>query len=406
MKVSIKPSLARGKVAAPPSKSMAHRLLICAGLSSGESIIHGISLSEDILATLDCLSALGAEFTYENETVFMHGTDLTKPLSPAVLPCRECGSTLRFFIPLCLLTNTQMTLTGSEKLLSRPLTVYETLCRDRGIKYVKEQSSLAVCGKLSSGEYELPGDVSSQFVSGLLFALPLLDSDSKIRLIPPVESRPYIDMTVQALSEFGISAVWEGGETLLIRGNQHYAAAEAFVEGDYSNAAFFEALNTIGGDVELTGLRSDTLQGDRIYIRHFRSLSEGYTSIDISDCPDLGPILFAVAAMHKGGEFTGTRRLKIKESDRGAVMAAELSKFGVNTEVYEDRIIVHPAKLHSPKAELDGHNDHRIVMALATMATKTGGTITGAQAVRKSLPDYFERLKTLGIEVSEVGMDK
>ena len=406
MKVNIKPSLARGKVAAPPSKSMAHRLLICAGLSSGESIIHGISLSEDILATLDCLSALGAEFTYENETVFMHGTDLTKPLSPTVLPCRECGSTLRFFIPLCLLTNTHMTLTGSEKLLSRPLTVYETLCRDRGIKYVKEQSSLAVCGKLSSGEYELTGDVSSQFVSGLLFALPLLDSDSKIRLIPPVESRPYIDMTVQALSEFGISAVWEGGETLLIRGNQHYAAAEAFVEGDYSNAAFFEALNTIGGDVELTGLRSDSLQGDRVYIRHFRSLSEGYTSIDISDCPDLGPILFAVAAMHKGGEFTGTRRLKIKESDRGAVMAAELSKFGVNTEVYEDRIIVHPAKLHSPKAELDGHNDHRIVMALATMATKTGGTITGAQAVRKSLPDYFERLKTLGIEVSEVGMDK
>ena len=385
---------------APPSKSMAHRLLICGGLSEGKSVIKGISSSEDMKATLDCLSAIGAKYEIDGDTVTITGADIRNIPEGAVLKCRESGSTLRFFIPICLLDGKTFTFTGSEKLLSRPLSVYKEIFEKQGIYFETTAEKITLGGKLKSGVFEIPGNISSQFITGLLFVLPLLEEESKIKLIPPVESRSYINLTIEALSVFGIEVEWKDENTLFIKGGQNYKAAEAKVEGDYSNTAFFEALNVLGSEIKITGLEPESLQGDKIYEKYFPLLEKGEKNIDISDCPDLGPILFAVAAAKNGGTFTGTKRLKIKESDRASAMAEELSKFGTKVTVNEDSVIIDASEFHAPAETLSGHNDHRIVMSCAVLSTLTGGKIEGAEASRKSLPDFFERLKKLGFEVT------
>ena len=385
---------------APPSKSMAHRLLICGGLSEGKSVIKGISSSEDMKATLDCLSAIGAKYEIDGDTVTITGADIRNIPEGAVLKCRESGSTLRFFIPICLLDGKTFTFTGSEKLLSRPLSVYKEIFEKQEIYFETTAEKITLGGKLKSGVFEIPGNISSQFITGLLFVLPLLEEESKIKLIPPVESRSYINLTIEALSVFGIEVEWKDENTLFIKGGQNFKAAEAKVEGDYSNTAFFEALNVLGSEIKITGLEPESLQGDKIYEKYFPLLEKGEKNIDISDCPDLGPILFAVAAAKNGGTFTGTKRLKIKESDRASAMAEELSKFGTRVTVNEDSVIIDASEFHAPAETLSGHNDHRIVMSCAVLATLTGGKIEGAEASRKSLPDFFERLKKLGFEVT------
>ncbi len=405
MRVTIRKGCASGTAAAPPSKSMAHRMLICAGLSEGESVVDGIAPSQDVLATLDCLKALGAEYQYENAQVRIRGIRPEASGTP-VLPCRECGSTLRFLIPVALLQNAPVRFTGSETLMNRPLSVYEEICAQRGLSFEREQNGISVCGRLPAGVYTVPGNISSQFISGLLFALPLLEKDSEIRILPPVESRSYIDLTIQALTAFGIRAAWSDARTLVVPGGQKYRARQICVEGDYSNAAFLEALNLTGGQVNVTGLLPDSLQGDRKYREFFAQLREGTPVIDLADCPDLGPVLMAAAAMLHGAEFTGTARLAMKESDRGAAMAMELAKCGISAERSENRIRIMAQRIKPPKEMLDGHNDHRIVMALSVLLTSVGGTIDGAQAVRKSFPDFFETLQKLNIEVEINGMDQ
>ena len=399
MKVTIRPGIARGTVAAPPSKSMAHRLLICAGLAEGNSIVLGVDRSEDILATADCLTALGASLTWEGTTVRIRGCD-PRNSGPAVLRCRESGSTLRFMIPLCLLSGSPMRLEGSETLLSRPLSVYEDLCRKQDFTLMRSNGGLLVQGRLSPGQYDIPGGISSQFITGLLFALPLLSGGSRIRLIPPVESRSYLSLTLQALRDAGISVQQTDEYTFSVPGNVVYRTQNTEVEGDYSNAAFFEALNFAGGSVTVTGLRPDSLQGDRVYRDCLGRIEEKYTELDLTDCPDLAPVLIAASALCSGALFTGTRRLRFKESDRGAAMAQELAKFGIRLTLEENRIIVPAAPLHTPTEPLDSHNDHRIAMALSLLCTRTGGEIRGAEAVRKSFPDYWEKLQSLGIDMS------
>ena len=401
MRVKISPCHPRGTIAAPPSKSMAHRMLICGGLAAGGvSVIHGISDSDDVSATLACLSAMGVTYKKQGDTVEITGTDVRGKRPPALLDCHESGSTLRFFIPLCLMSGTDFTLTGTRKLLSRPLDVYTTICDEQGLHFSPADDKLEVSGRLSAGDYKIPGNISSQFISGLLFALPLCDGDSTIAIIPPIESRSYLDLTIEALAAFGIEVRWTDDKTLFIRGNQQYRPAEASVEGDYSNAAFFEALNVLGHDVKITGLAENSSQGDKAYRGFFEMLAKGTPTIHIGDCPDLGPILMAVAAAKNGAVFRGTRRLKIKESDRGTVMAEELAKFGVSVTVHEDSIVVYPVGFHAPTETLHGHNDHRIVMALSTLLTLTGGEIDGAEAVKKSLPEYFELLQTLDVPLT------
>ena len=258
-------------------------------------------------------------------------------------------------------------------------------------------------GPMHPGDFTVPGNVSSQFISGLLFLLPMMEADSTIHIIPPVQSRPYINMTVEALSLFGVKAFWEDECTLRVPGNQRYHDLTIHVEGDYSNAAFLEALNYVQprNNVQVIGLRDNSLQGDSAYLELFPQLAAGAPTIDLANCPDLGPVLMAVAAANNGATFTNCSRLTIKESDRGSSMAAELAKFGITVTISDDAetIVVHKGTLHAPSQTLDGHNDHRVVMALATLAATTGGVIEGAQAVNKSFPSYFDRLTRLGLSV-------
>lgn len=426
MRVEIEPSRLSGTITAPPSKSMAHRLLICAGLSEGDSIVRHLAFSEDVKATIACLIALGAEIRLDGDTAYVKGTDARAALGKtAVLPCNECGSTLRFFTPPCMLSGEERVLQGSPYLMTRPMSVYEEIARNQGVTFIKSPDMITVQGKLQSGVYEVAGNISSQFISGLLFALPLLDGDSEIHLLPPVESKPYIDMTIAALREFGIliqklpflrelspdacGKVTEGSSNeptiYRIKGGQRYQPADVFVEGDYSNAAFFEALNYAGSQVNVGGLREDTLQGDSVYKILYQNIKNQISPIDIADCPDLGPVLFAVAALCGGGRFIGTRRLRIKESDRAEAMRQELEKLGIGVSVGENEVKVHPGTLHAPTEPLYGHSDHRIVMALSVLLTVTGGVIDGAEAVSKSFPDFFDRLKELGAKTA-YGMDQ
>ncbi len=398
MKVIIEKSLLKGEITAPASKSMAHRLLICAGLSEGESEIDNISFSEDILATLDCLSEMGAEIEKGEKRVKIKGVSPSSIKERKNFSARESGSTLRFFIPLALLSEEEHTFTGYGRLMERPMEVYENICEEKGIFFKREKGSIKVKGKLPSGDYTVRGDVSSQFISGLLFALPLCEGDSTINLTGKVESRSYIDMTISAMSDFGVKVTWENSTTLYIKGSQKYRGGKFTVEGDYSNAAFLDAFNYIGGEVTIDGLCEDSLQGDRIYREYFKRLSNGTPTLDVSDCPDLAPILMTLACALNGAVLKGTARLRIKESDRGAVMKEELSKFGADIKIYENEIIIRKSPLHHSEKPLFGHNDHRVVMSVAVLSSLFGCEIEGAEAVRKSYPDFFERLREIGLE--------
>ncbi|MBO5213678.1 MAG: 3-phosphoshikimate 1-carboxyvinyltransferase [Clostridia bacterium] len=399
MKLKITPSVAQGTVQAPPSKSMAHRLLICAGLSQGESVIENVAFSQDILATLDCLKALGATLSVQGSTVTVWGNP--NPKAQGVLPCRESGSTLRFFLPLCLLSDGG-TLTGSQRLMERPLTVYEDLFLQRGISLIRGDGTVSLCGSLTSGDFSVAGNVSSQFLTGLLFALPLCSGESRMISTTPLESGSYLDLTLSALKQFGIRVLRPDEKTFVIPGNQSYQPQRLAVEGDESNAAFLEALNEVGGSVFVSGRNPETLQGDRVFDALFSRLSEGFCEISVADCPDLAPILMTVAAMKQGCRLTDTRRLKIKESDRGAVMAEELAKFGADVTVGEDFIEIKKSPLHPPELPLNGHNDHRVVMSMAVICSRYGGIIDGAEAVAKSYPDFFEVLKKLKVRLEEI----
>ena len=401
MTVTIQPSRAKGEVFAPPSKSMAHRLLICAALSSGTSRIRGISDSDDVRATLRCLEGLSIPYEISGDQVTVWGKGLSEMTPKNPLFAGESGSTLRFMIPIALLCGSEVCFTAKRSLLARPMSVYEMLAAEKGFKFKKDADSITVKGPLTPGDFRIPGNISSQFISGLLFALPLLCADSRITLTTAVESRSYISLTIKALAEFGVTVGWEDEHTLFIPGNQSYKSREISVEGDYSNAAFLDAMNLFSGEVTVKGLEEDSLQGDKIYRQYFPMLDIGVPTLHIGDCPDLGPILFAIAAAKNGGVFSGTRRLRIKESDRAEAMARELRKFGATVTVYDDSVVVFPGAFHAPAEPLLGHNDHRIVMALSVLLTRTGGSIQGAEAVNKSYPSFFHDLTKLGISVTE-----
>ncbi|MBQ8791267.1 MAG: 3-phosphoshikimate 1-carboxyvinyltransferase [Ruminiclostridium sp.] len=400
MKAIFEPCRLKGDISAPPSKSMAHRYLIGAALSGEKCILSGVDYSQDILASIDCLKALGAEIITDGDKVTVNPEGFMKAQTP-VLECRESGSTLRFFIPLALCLGKPVTLKGSERLFERPLTVYEELCREKAFTFDKDKSSVTVCGRLESGSYTVRGDISSQFITGLIFALLYLGKESSIEILPPFESRSYIDLTISALKSFGAEVSFADEYRILI-GKSGLHSYSGRIEGDYSNAAFLDAFNHIGSEVKIDNLKSDSLQGDRVYVEYFEEISKGTPTLDISDCPDLGPILFALAAMKNGATFTGTDRLKSKESDRGAAMDDELRKLGGGLVIGEDKIIVPKQELQYKSVTLGGHNDHRIVMAMSVILTQTGGEIDGVEAVRKSYPGFFSDIKSLGAKVELV----
>ena len=394
-----RPSVARGSVDAPPSKTLAHRFLLAAALSESPSVVRGLCLSEDVLATIDCARSLGAD-------VRLDGTDAhvdPQALPPSDLfPCRESGSTLRFFLPAALRRPTGSLFTGSPRLLERPLGVYEDLCRDKGLKFGREDGGIRVRGPLEPGNFRINGSVSSQFITGLLFALPLLPGPSVLELVPPVVSLPYVKISVSVLRRSGIRIEEDGPNGFRIPGNQVFRAKDVRVEGDWSNAAFPDALNLIGGRVKVGNLDPESEEGDRAYRQIYPLLSEGSPTVDIRDIPDLAPVIMALGSALHGVTLTGTARLKLKESDRGSAMAEEIAKFGARCEIGEDEIRVFPSPggLKKPDQPVYAHNDHRIAMAASLLLSLTGGELMGAECVRKSWPEFYEALSKLGIEVS------
>ena len=401
MKIEIKPSTLCGEIIAPPSKSIAHRFLICGALSRVESRINGVSGSDDMKATLSCLSALGASVKRDGNSVTIFGGLNAK--KEVALDCIESGSTLRFMIPVALASGAEkISFKGSERLIARGVEVYEEVFADKGVRIEKGKNEIVVSGTLESGNYVLRGDVSSQYVTGLMLSLAMLNKDSEIEILPPVESRPYIDMTIAVLEKFGVKIEETEKNKFFVKGGQRFAGGAYDVEGDWSNGAILFALNAFVSNVAVSGLDENSVQGDKVCVEIFRALEKGNATIDLSDCPDLAPIAFVVAAEKNGATFTGTERLKIKESDRAAVMAEELAKFGARVEVKENCVVVKKCDLHSPEQTLLSHNDHRIAMSLAVLMTKYGGVLDGAEAVKKSFPDFFDVMKQAGAKVYEI----
>ncbi|MBR3076293.1 MAG: 3-phosphoshikimate 1-carboxyvinyltransferase [Oscillospiraceae bacterium] len=399
MNLIIRPSQAIGSVTAPPSKSMAHRQLIAAALGQEARAVENLEWSEDILATLDCLRALGASIERSDSAVTIGGLDPFAVEDGTVLPCRESGSTLRFLLPLALLSGRSVTFRGSERLLQRPLEPYERICAAQRLHYDRQRDSLTIRGPLRADVFELAGDISSQFVTGLLFALPFLPEPSRITLLPPVESGSYINMTLAVLRNYGIRVVSVGRDRFHIPANQKYRPHPVKVEGDWSNAAFLQAFNFLGGKVRIRGLDSLSPQGDKVFAALIQKLRQKKAVLNVSDCPDLAPILMALAAAGRGAVLEGTGRLRFKESDRGVVMAAELAKMGIQAVADEDRIWVEDGTLRTPTEPLDSHNDHRIAMALTVLLSLVGGELQNAEAVAKSWPNFYDVLQGLGIVI-------
>lgn len=402
MTVSFEPSVLRGRAVAPPSKSIAHRALICGALTESARI-GNLAPSQDILATLDCLSAMGASADFDGNTATVGGLDPFSIPSGSVLNCRESGSTLRFLIPFCLLSGNEIILTGSERLFQRPLGVYESICAENGFEFERGKNRLTLCGKLKNGIYTLPGNISSQFVTGLLLSLPLIDGESVINISGTLESRSYVDITLGVMNDFGVTVAEENGGFVIPGGQEYNPDGDYTVEGDFSNTAFLDCFNLAEGEVSVLGLPEAgySRQGDRVYKKMFSDLRAGVKKFDLTDCPDLGPVMFALSALYGGAEFTGTARLRIKESDRVACMASELKKFGAELYAGDNSAKIVCDKLKKPEMPLYGHNDHRIVMALSLLCTVTGGSIEGAEAVAKSFPDYFKVIKNLNAKITE-----
>lgn len=402
MKVKILPSKTSGEVSAPPSKSFAHRYLIGSVLSRGKCVIKNIADSDDISATLSCIEQLGGSVTKDGNIVTVIPTN-ERQIENVVFDCKESGSTLRFFIPVVLATGAKnCTFFGSERLLARGIKEYEKLFENSDVIIKSDEKAIEVSGTLSEGNYEISGEVSSQYTTGMLFALSVLNGKSTLKITGNAESRAYVDMTIKVLKDFGADIAEPEKNFFEINGKGRLSPGEFTVEGDWSNAAFLIALSRLLGTISVSGLNENSVQGDRFSSVAFDALDGENAEIDLKDCPDLAPILFAYAAYKNGGRFTNTRRLRVKESDRANVMAEELKKFGANVKVYENSVEIEKTQLKPPIVPLCGHNDHRIVMALSVLAAVLGAEIDGAEAVNKSYPDFFRVIKKAGVNVYEI----
>lgn len=402
MKVKILPSKTSGEVSAPPSKSFAHRYLIGSVLSRGKCVIKNIADSDDISATLSCIERLGGSVTKDGNIVTVVPTN-EKQIENAVFDCKESGSTLRFFIPVVLATGAKnCTFSGSERLLARGIKEYEKLFENSDVIIKSDEKSIEISGKLTAGNYEISGEISSQYTTGMLFALSVLDGKSTLKITGNAESRAYVDMTIKVLKDFGADIAEPEKNFFEINGKGRLSSGEFTVEGDWSNAAFLIALSRLLGTISVSGLNENSVQGDRFCTAAFDMLDGENAEIDLKDCPDLAPILFSYAAYKNGGKFINTRRLRVKESDRANVMAEELKKFGANVKVYENSVEIEKTQLKPPIVPLCGHNDHRIVMALSVLAAVFGAEIDGAEAINKSYPDFFRVIKKAGVNVYEI----
>ncbi|MCI8285544.1 MAG: 3-phosphoshikimate 1-carboxyvinyltransferase [Firmicutes bacterium] len=422
MDLKVYPAKLKGTVKAPPSKSMAHRALICAALAEGESIIHGISDSKDMEATIGCMKAIGADIVRcedENDVrirgIFSDGINVGKTAGTSgrrILDCIESGSTLRFILPVAAALGVSADFTGTGKLPERPMTPLADEMKKKGVTFLPDDRDLlpfTIEGKLQPGVYDILGNISSQYISGLIFALPLLEGDSRINIIGGLESAGYVNLTLQMVKDFGIT-IEKTDSGFFIPGSQKYKARECEVEGDYSNAAFWLVAAACGSELDVTGLREDSAQGDRKAADILKRAGAGSVmkgiDVDCRDIPDIVPILSVGACAAQGvTRFLDAGRLRIKESDRLAAMADCLSRLGAKVEERKDELIVYGGETGkgSPNTlkggcEVSGYNDHRIVMsmAIAALICREPVIIKGAEAVAKSYPNFFEEYRRLG----------
>ncbi|MEN8077327.1 3-phosphoshikimate 1-carboxyvinyltransferase [Clostridioides difficile] len=424
------PSRLKGEVKIPPSKSMAHRAIICAALSDGLCIIENIDYSDDIIATIDAMNSLGAtivKYKHHIEVIGAFGNS-KKAKETRVIDCNESGSTLRFLVPISLLFEGSSKFIGRGNLGKRPLTTYYNIFDNQGIEYSyeKDNLNLVINGKLQADTFEVEGNVSSQFITGLLFTLPLLKEDSKIVITTEMESKGYIDLTLRAMNDFGIEIINNDYKEFIIKGNQKYNARNYRVEGDYSQAAFFLCADGLGNDVLCKDLDLNSLQGDKEVIDILERMNVVFnandtgvigitkdklvsTVIDGSQCPDIIPVLTAVAALSKGTtEIINAGRLRIKECDRLAAVTSELNKLGANIVEKEDGLIVTGVEKLQGGVEVWSHKDHRIAMTLAIASTRCEEPIVikDYECIAKSYPHFFEDFKALGGDVNEWNVGK
>ncbi len=406
MTVTITPAPLAGALRVPPSKSQAHRVLIAAALADGESRIRNLAHSQDIDATRRCLGELGAEFEETGDGLLVRGIGASamSPLARMAHPhldCGESGSTLRFLIPVALAVRGGGVFTGRGRLMERPLTPYFDLFDRMGIAHELTDGVLTVQGLLEPGEYKLPGNVSSQFFTGLLFALPLLGGPSAIVPTTALESEGYIAMTCQVLERFGIvtAATMSLPPQYHLAGGSVYAPQDVTVEGDWSQAGFWYAAQALGFDVTPTGLDPESLQGDRVIAEQFELLTgPGDVDLDVSQCPDLVPPLAAMAALRPGRTvLSNAGRLRIKESDRLTAVATTLNALGAKVTEGPESLTFQGVDALTG-GTVDSFGDHRIAMMAAVAAARSKGpvTVTNAQAVEKSYPDFWRDYEQLG----------
>lgn len=425
------PKMLKGNVKIPPSKSIAHRAVICAALSNGKCNVTNIDLSDDIIATIDAMRSLGAIINNTSDSLEIIGINSEEAMwsreYQRVIDCNESGSTLRFLVPIALAFEGTTRFVGRGNLGKRPLNTYYEIFDKQGIEYTytDEILDLIVSGKLKSGEFKVKGNISSQFITGLLFSLPLLEGDSKIIITTELESKGYLDLTLSAMKDFGVEIINNDYKEFIIKGNQSFIARDYRVEGDYSQAAFFLSADALGSQVTLLDLKEDSLQGDREIIDILRRMDVSInnnakgiiansnklknTVIDGSQCPDIIPVLALVAALTEGRtEIINAGRLRIKECDRLMAVTTELNKLGAKIEEKEDGLIIDGVEKLKGGVEVWSHKDHRIAMTLAIASTKCLEPIIikDYECVSKSYPKFFEDFKMLGGSFDEWSMGK
>lgn len=424
--VTIESNKLTGKINIPPSKSLCHRAIICAALSTGESNIDNVVFSDDIHATCEGMKNFGAEIETIGESSLRIKGKFPLDLKEDKIECKESGSTLRFLIPIGLLSSKKVIYTGRGKLVSRPLDSYYKIFQNQNISYTNNNGNLPleIEGGLKPGIFEVEGNLSSQFITGLLFTLPLMDGDSKIIITNELESKGYVDLTIDMLNKFGIDIINCDYKEFIIKGNQKYINKNYKVEGDFSQAAFWLVGGLLGGKIQSNDLNINSLQGDMVVMDLIKQMggdivandsivttkdsrTKGIT-IDASQCPDIVPILTVLAALSEGEtRIINAARLRIKESDRLKAISTELNKLGANVKELEDGLII-IGKSSLTGGVVDSWNDHRIAMSLAIASIKCTGdvTITNSDVVKKSYPHFWDDFKSLGGKINEFSMGK
>lgn len=415
MDVRVYPGKVSGTITVPSSKSLTHRALICASLAEGESKITNINYSDDIWATINVLKALGANIKTFDDYILIRGRD-DYCHENLVVDCKESGSTLRFFVPLLSLFGKTTKFKGAKSLLKRPLEIYQDIYESQNLHFDLNPDCLITSGKIKATEFYLKGNISSQFISGLLFTLPLLKSDSKLIITDDFESASYVALTIEILRHFGIEVSINNRE-YYIKGNQRYVANSYEVETDYSQLAFFGCLATINNPLEIKTNAFNSFQGDKVIIDFLKEYGASVTKtkdsylispsqsnknrFDLKDCPDLGPILMVLGTQSPGLVLNNIKRLRIKESDRVNSMEKALINLGYTPVVHENSFEIKNEFNAIENVIVDGNNDHRIVMSLAVLATiyPYPVTIRQADSINKSYPEFFNDLMSLGIKV-------